>query len=305
MSAGRYAPSPTGTFHIGNLRTAVAAALFARSQGSPLFLRWDDLDQTSDPRHEVSQRSDLASLGIRFDEPEMRQSDRLDLYRSVIADLRARDLVYRCWCSRREIREAVTAPHGSTVSYPGTCRALTRDAIAERERQGRPPALRLRADRSEQTVQDRYRGAVTGPVDDLVLQRGDGTPAYNLVVVIDDAAQGVTEVVRGDDLLDSTPRQAHLHGVLDLKLPQWTHVPLVLDRSGDRLAKRDGSTGLERWTENGGTSGTLLAAIGATLGVETGVEASFDELVQGFDPHRLPLTPAIAHDDEPRLSVRL
>lgn len=304
MSAGRYAPSPTGTFHLGNLRTAVAAALFARSQGSPLYLRWDDLDHTSAAHHEASQRSDLAALGLHFDEPEMRQSDRLDVYRDVIADLRARGLTYPCWCSRREIREAVAAPHGSTVAYPGTCRDLSRSAIAEREQQGRSPALRLRSDRSEEVIQDRYRGTVTGPVDDLVLQRGDGTPAYNLVVVIDDAAQGVEEVVRGDDLLDSTPRQAQMHRVLHLDPPRWTHVSLVVDRNGDRLAKRDGSSGLARWIELGGTPGSLLAAIGLTLGIDTGSEASFPELLRGFDPERLPLAPVMANDQEARLSLR-
>ena len=303
MSNGRYAPSPTGTLHLGNLRTALAAALIARSSGGSFALRWDDLDDTADPHHEAGQRRDLELLGIAFDPPEMRQTSRFDAYRDALDALRRGGHTYRCWCSRREIREAVAAPHGATIAYPGTCRELTSSQIAEHERGGRPPALRLRAEGAVTSFDDRFHGTITAPVDDVVLQRGDGTPAYNLVVVVDDAAQGVEEVVRGDDLLDSTHRQAFLSRRLGLPDPIWTHVPLVTDEAGNRLAKRDGSTGTDRWFEQGGTPGTLRSAIGRTLGIDVSGEASFADLLEGFETDRIPRSAVVASDDGARLSL--
>ena len=301
MPTGRYAPSPTGTLHIGNLRTAVAAYLFARAGGSEFLLRWDDLDATADPRHEAGQLADLGALGIEFDGTALRQSTRLDAYREVIDDLRRRGLTYPCWCSRREIREAVVAPHGVPGSYPGTCRELTRAETAAHEASGRPPATRLRAEQVDVSVVDSLHGPHTRRMDDIVLERGDGTPAYNLAVVIDDDWQGVAQVVRGLDLLESTPRHAYLQRLLGLREPEWTHVPLVVDSGGDRLAKRDGSTGLAAWEGAGGTVSGLVAAFGRTLGIDTGTEATLPELVARFDPETVPHPPTRYDGEAPGL----
>ncbi|GJM36717.1 MAG: glutamyl-Q tRNA(Asp) synthetase [Acidimicrobiales bacterium] len=302
MPTGRYAPSPTGTFHLGNLRTAVAAALFARLDDGRCLLRWEDLDVTATAEHEADQRRDFAELGLAFDGLDLHQRDRGDAYRDALEDLRQAGLTYPCWCSRKDIRDAPTAPHGPPGSYPGTCRDLSRAEIAQRESSGRPPAIRLRADSADVTIHDRLHGAHRQQVDDFVLRRFDGTPAYNLVVVVDDAYQGVDQVVRGDDLLPSTPRHAHLHHVLGTPEPEWVHVSLVLDSGRERLAKRDGSAGLAEWREHGGTVGSLLAAIGRSLGIETDAVADLRELSASFDPHAVSTRPVVYNPRGPVLA---
>ena len=249
---GRWAPSPTGDLHLGNLRTALLAWLFARSAGGRFLWRFEDLDGAVRPQFYDSQLRDVTALGLDWDGEPVRQSERLDLYRDAIADLRRRDLTYECFCSRREIAEAAAAPHGPSPegAYPGTCRHLTPAEREQRRGSGRPPALRLRVgsdspEPTEVTVVDRQLRTYTGTVDDFVIQRGDGTPAYNLAVVVDDAAQGITEIVRGDDLLPSSPRQAHLAQLLGIEPPSYAHVPLVLGPIGRRLAKRDGAVTLQ------------------------------------------------------------
>ena len=274
-TVGRWAPSPTGDLHLGNLRTALLAWLFARSGGGRFLWRFEDLDGAVRPQYYESQLRDVAALGLDWDGEPVRQSDRSDLYRDAIASLRQRDLTYECFCTRREIADAVAAPHGPSPegAYPGTCRRLSR---AERERKradGRLPALRLRvgaddAGPAEVTVSDRQIGDYTGIVDDFVLQRGDGTPAYNLAVVVDDVAQGVTEVVRGDDLLPSTPRQLHLAHQLGLAPPSYAHVPLVLNPQGQRLAKRDGAVTLSDRLALGETALDVTNLLLSSLGFE-------------------------------------
>ncbi|MEZ5247376.1 MAG: tRNA glutamyl-Q(34) synthetase GluQRS [Acidimicrobiales bacterium] len=303
MPTGRFAPSPTGTFHLGNLRTAAAAWLFARTSGSEFVLRWEDLDATADTRHEVTQLADLAALGIDFDGQPVRQSTRTEAYREVVEDLAGRGLTYPCWCSRREILGAAVAPHGSPGFYPGTCRELTRGQIAAHEASGRPPALRLRTELAEVDIVDSLHGHVRHRMDDIVLQRGDGTPAYNLVVVIDDEFQGVGQVVRGDDLLDSTPRHAYLQRLLGFREPVWTHVPLVVDERNERLSKRDGSAGLATWRDRGGTVDGLLTAFGRTLGI-AGERSSLREMISEFEPQGVPLAPTVFFPDGPELSLR-
>ena len=207
---GRFAPSPSGPLHLGNLRTALLAWLFARSAGARFRVRIEDLDPGRSRReHEAGQLADLAALGLDWDGPVVRQSERRERHREALDRLRASGRVYPCWCTRAEIREAASAAHGPLPegAYPGTCRRLTARARAERERSGRPPALRLDAGGERIAFADRLHGPVEAPVDDLVLWRGDDTPAYNLAVVVDDADQRIGEVVRGDDLLDTTPRQ--------------------------------------------------------------------------------------------------
>jgi glutamyl-tRNA synthetase len=294
VAAGRFAPSPTGPLHVGNLRTALLAWLFARSSGSRFLIRVEDLSPHPEARaHEAQHLADLAALGLDWDGPVVRQSERRARHEEVLAELTERGLTYPCFCTRREIAEAAEAPHGQPPgSYPGTCRDLPARRRSELEAQGRPAALRLRSDGRAVSVEDRLHGTVTAVVDDLVLRRNDGVPAYSLAVVVDDADQGVEEVVRGDDLLSSTPRQAHLADLLALPRPAWAHVPLVLGPDGERLAKRHGAVTLADLAGHGVGPGGLLSEMAASLGLAAPAEpVTAAELVARFDPARLPLAP--------------
>jgi glutamyl-tRNA synthetase len=245
--SGRFAPSPTGTLHLGNLRTAVLAWLFARSAGSEFLVRMEDLDTGRvRPGAAEEQLADLAAIGLDWDGDVVYQSARLGLYEEAIEALRDSGRIYECFCTRAEIRTAASAPHVPLPegAYPGTCLHLSAAELAAKRASGRPPALRVRADAERVTFGDRLHGPQEGVVDDFVVQRNDGAPAYNLAVVVDDAAQGIGEVVRGDDLLDSTPRQLFLARALGLPEPRHAHVPLVLGPDGARLAKRHGDVTL-------------------------------------------------------------
>ncbi|GAC1440323.1 MAG: tRNA glutamyl-Q(34) synthetase GluQRS [Solirubrobacteraceae bacterium] len=269
---GRFAPSPSGPLHLGNLRTALLAWLYARSRGARFLVRIEDLDRARcRPAHERAQLADLERLGLDWDEPPVRQSERTAHYRRVLEDLHARGLTYRCWCTRAEIRLAASAPHGRLDRYPGTCR----DAPP---RKG-PFAWRLRtAPGSRAAFVDLLHGPRTGPVDDFVLWRSDGTPAYNLAVVVDDAAQQVGQIVRGDDLLATTPRQVHLAGLLGLAVPGYAHVPLVLDDRGRRLAKRSGA---ERVPDPHALIGWMAHSVGLCASPRP---LSARDLLSQFDP---------------------
>lgn len=295
MAVGRFAPSPSGALHVGNLRTALLAWLFARSTGSAFLLRVEDLDPVSSRvEHEHSQLADLAALGIEWDGPVVRQSDRRDAHEEAIATLDAAGLLYPCFCSRREVAEAVQAPHEELPdgAYPGTCRQLTRAERSEREAAGRPPSLRLRAGAARVAVHDELAGAHTGVVDDVVVRRGDGTPSYNLAVVVDDGAQGVEEVVRGDDLLASTPRQVHLAHLLDVAPPRYAHVPLVLGPDGRRLAKRHGAISLAQLAGRGVSAQHVLDELATSLGLAAPRErVQAAKLVERFDPTAVPRQP--------------
>lgn len=284
---GRFAPSPTGDLHLGNLRTALLAWLFARSAGSEFLLRFEDLDTaTVRPEFYDSQRRSLERLGLDWD-GELRQSDHRERYREALAQLQAAGAVYECYCTRREIREAAAAPHGGLPAgaYPGTCRALSVAERSERQAQGRPAALRLRAPAAPLEVADRLRGRHRGIVDDIVVMRGDGVAAYNLAVVVDDAHSGVEEVVRGDDLLDSSPRQVHVATMLGLVPPSYAHVPLVLGPDGARLAKRDGAVGLEDRIALGETSAEVRSMLARSAGLTDATPSdSAADLADRFDP---------------------
>ncbi|MCI9889491.1 tRNA glutamyl-Q(34) synthetase GluQRS [Micrococcales bacterium 31B] len=268
---GRFAPSPTGDFHLGNLRTALYAYVFARHAGGDFIVRVEDLDR-SRVRPGVAERqlADLAALGLTWQGPVVYQSQRESLYEDALATLRSQGRVYECYCSRREIREAVAeslgAPHHAVGFYAGTCRELS---TAEREarRAERPAALRLRADAAEVGVADLVHGEYLARVDDFILRRGDGGFAYNLAVVVDDAAQGVTQVVRGDDLLESAPRQTFLARALGLKAPSYAHVPLVLNPAGQRLAKRDGAVTRADLARQGVDDAALFLLIAHSMGL--------------------------------------
>jgi glutamyl-tRNA synthetase len=283
LPAGRFAPSPSADLHIGNLRTAVLAWLFARSTGRRFLVRVEDLDDRTFPDIAARQLRDLEAIGVTWDEPPENQADHEARYAAAIEDLTQRGMVYECHCSRKDILAAPRAPHAPEGAYPGTCRNLTEAQRVSARASGRPPALRLRSEVDGYTVTDVLLGDYTGVVDDFVLRRGDGVFAYNLAVVVDDAAQGVDQVVRGDDLLPSSPRQAYLASLLGHLAPTYAHVPLVLNAEGKRLAKRDGAVTL---AEIG--MPTALNRIAESLRAHA---ETIDDLLVGFDPMRLPTTP--------------
>ena len=286
--AGRYAPSPSGDLHLGNLRTAVLAWVLARRTGRAFHLRVEDLDRVREGS-EQRQLEDLAALGIDWDGAVVRQSERGAAHTAALQELGDQGRVYECYCTRREILEAPSAPHAPPGAYPGTCRDLSpaeREQGRQRMRElRREPALRLRAEVTTWQVHDLWAGEVTGAVDDLVLRRGDGVVAYNLAVVVDDAAAGVDQVVRADDLLSSAPRQAHLARLLSLPEPHYAHVPLAVNRAGDRLAKRDGAVTLRDRLARGESIAEVMGRLGASLGL-AGCRTAADVL-ERWDPASL------------------
>lgn len=292
---GRFAPSPTGPLHLGNLRTALVSWLHAHAADGSWLVRMEDLDRvTSSAAHEADQLQSLGALGMHPDGPVVRQSQRFHLYRDAIASLDQQGRVYECFCTRREIREAAEAPHGELPdgAYPGTCRELGAARRAELIAEGRQPALRLRADGERFIVHDLIAGVYEGEADDVVLQRNDGVPAYNLAVVVDDAAQGITHVVRGDDLLSSTPRQRLLQQLLGLPEPAYAHVPMVLAPDGTRLAKRHGAVTLHDLAARGVGPAQVLARLGASLGLcATDDRVTAAGLAVGFRLDAIPRTP--------------
>ena len=273
--AGRFAPSPTGDLHIGNLRTALVAALLAHTTEREFIIRMEDLDLvTASPEFEERQIADLAAVGVVTSAEIVRQSERFELYRNAIDRLTESGDAYPCYCSRREIRAeieaAAQAPNGNLPdgAYPGTCRNLTTAQRSEREAEGRRPALRLRTSGETYVVDDMVAGRFEGGIDDVVLARADGVPAYNLAVVVDDAVQGIDQVVRGDDLLSSTPRQMHLQRLLGLPTPEYAHVQLVLGDMGSRLAKRDGAITLRELVERGESVSAVRDSIAMSIGCQ-------------------------------------
>jgi glutamyl-tRNA synthetase len=281
-SDGRFAPSPTGVLHLGNLRTALLAWLFARSGGARFLMRVEDLDAGRvRPGLAGAQLADLAAIGLDWDGEVVAQSARLALYEAALARLD----VYECFCTRAEIRESASAAHGPPDHYPGTCRDLTAAERAARREAGRAPALRVRADGAAVRFADRLMGAYEGVVDDFVVRRNDGAFAYNLAVVVDDGAQGIGEVVRGADLIDSTPRQLWLCGALGLAAPAYAHVALVLGPDGRRLAKRHGDVTLREVAP-----ADALIWMARSLGLRG---ATPREMLAGFEPAALPREPTV------------
>ena len=291
---GRFAPSPTGPLHIGNLRTALLAWLCAHQQSGELLLRIEDLDRiNSKPEHEERQINELAQLGMMFGSNFIRQSERFDLYRDIVEGLSQRDLVYPCYCTRREILESTQAPHGPSIegAYAGTCRDLSSRDRSERERSGRPPSWRLRTNNEKYIVDDVVAGPTATVIDDMVLLRNDGVPAYNLAVVVDDAAQGVTQIVRGDDLLHGTGRHIHLQKLLGYPTPQYVHVPLVVGPDRERLAKRHGAITLEDLGQRGTGNQEVLSELARSIGSQVVQPESVSDLLGDFNLDRLPKSP--------------
>lgn len=302
MVTGRFAPSPSGRVHIGNLFTSLLAWLSAKKQGGRVILRIEDLDTRRCTAAYAEQlQDDLQWLGLTWDEgasvggvhAPYEQSKRTALYSDALERLRALGLVYPCFCTRAELH-AADAPHrsdGQTV-YAGTCRNLAAAEVAERMRK-RPPAYRLRVPDETITVHDGHMGTYSEQLrrdcGDFLLQRSDGLYAYQLAVVVDDADMGVTEVVRGSDLLSSTPRQLLLYRLLGLTPPTFCHVPLLLARDGRRLSKRDHDLNLSvlrtRYTPE-----AVLGKLAYLAGIHPTAEpVRVTELLAAFDWRAVPV----------------
>lgn len=316
----RLAPSPTGALHLGNARTFLLNWLLARRGGWKIVLRIEDLDGPRVKRGaDRGLIEDLAWLGLDWDEGPVYQSARLPLYRRAAQSLLEAGLAYPCVCSRREIESAASAPHaedGAAV-YAGTCRGRFASLDAARAESGREPALRFRVPAGDVEWVDGFAGAQridpARRLGDFVIAKADGTAAYQLAVVVDDADLGVTDVVRGDDLLDSTPRQLLLYRALGMaeKAPSYSHLPLVVGPDGRRLAKRHGDTRLAFYRDRGVPPGRVLALLARWSGMVVAVEAKRpDELgpadfLAGFDLAAVPKQPAIfGPDDDARLTNR-
>ena len=289
---GRYAPTPSGRLHLGNARTALLAWLWARSLGGRFVMRVEDLDPgRSRAQHERDQLADLRWLGLDWDEgPDVggphgpyRQSERGAHYEAALARLRTFD----CSCTRRELRDATFAPHGREPVYPGTCREAPRHPERPRAvRWGVPPGVVELHD----AVYGPLRQDVATEVGAFVLRRSDGAWAYQLAVVIDDAAMGVTHVLRGADLLQSTARQVLLQRTLGLPTPRHAHVPLVLGPDGEKLGKRHGAPDLTRLRQGGADPQRVVAALARSVGL-VGASVRRVEpraLVGDFDVTRIP-----------------
>ena len=322
VGAGRFAPTPTGDLHLGNARTALLAWLTARRLGLRNILRVEDLDPGAIPAGCLDgQLEDLAWLGLTYDEGPReggpvgpyRQSERFDQYARVLEALNARGLIYPCWCSRREVRDAARAPHASDEGpvYAGTCKpavlAPLVDLSALPARRGRAPALRLDVAGAlrqlgsagqPQNGDLEYLDAVAGPqrfhlaaaMGDFVVRRVDGVAAYQVACAWDDVAMGCTLVVRGADLIPSTARQLLILRALDLPTPTYGHVGLVLSDTGERLAKRDHATSLRGLRAAGRSPDAIRAQLARSAGLPNTGELEI--LIQAVELGALPSGPA-------------
>ncbi len=287
MTTGRFAPTPSGDLHLGNLRTALLSWLFPRAADGRFLLRVEDLTTGAAPKCQQEQLDDLSALGLDHDGEVVVQSERTDRYATVLDRLVAEGRTYPCFCSRRDIREAAAAPHGPSIEggYPGTCRDLDPTEAAERVARGDRAALRLRAEERVVAFTDRIVGPVEAVVDDFVVRRADGVVAYNVAVVIDDDDQGVDQVVRGDDLVHTTPRQVLVQQLLGLATPEYVHVPLVYGDDGERLAKRHGAITLRDHVAAGATPGQVVGRLAGSIGLaRPGESLTAAEVLERFDP---------------------
>lgn len=299
MTAGRFAPSPSGRIHLGNILCCLLAWLSARQKGGKVVLRIEDLDTARCKRPYAEQMiEDLQWLGLTWDEgpgvggPDgpYYQSQRTALYEQALEKLRGMGLVYPCYCTRSELH-AASAPHRSDgqAVYAGTCRHLTQ---VERAAKTRAPATRLMVPDEEWSFTDGHMGYyeenLLHDCGDFLLRRSDAMFAYQLAVVVDDAAMAVTEVVRGSDLLSSTPRQLYLYDLLGLKTPAFIHFPLLLAPDGRRLSKRDADAGLEDLRFRL-TAEEILGRLSYLAGFNPTAEPkSAEELLQDFDWGKVP-----------------
>ena len=290
---GRLAPSPTGAQHVGNARTYLIAWLAARSRGGKVVLRIEDIDSPRVKPGAAEQAcEDLCWLGLDWDEGPVVQTQRLPLYEAALRDLQAKQLVYPCTCTRKDVELAASAPHAEHEgpAYPGTC---AHRSVAEAGSLKHPYAWRFRVGDNSPAFVDGFRGPTNVDLrqigGDFVVWKSSATPAYQLAVVVDDAAQGVTEVIRGDDLIPSTPRQLLLYRALGWQPPRFTHVPLVVGPDGRRLAKRHGDTRLSSLRAAGVRPERLLGLLAWSCGWLELVEAiTARELIARFRFETIP-----------------
>jgi len=291
---GRFAPSPTGELHLGNARTALLSWLWARAERGGYLMRVEDIDAPRvRPGMAEQQLEELRWLGLDWDGEPVWQSARTALYEQALHKLGAH--VYECFCSRAEIAAAASAPQGEEgPRYPGTCAQLGDDERAEKRRT-RAPSLRLRVPQGPIAFHDEIMGdqsfdtqALTG---DFVLRRADGIFAYQLAVTVDDGAMGVTQVLRGADLLSSTARQILLHRLLGQPEPRWAHAPLVLSGSGERLAKRDRPLSLSALRQRGVDPRRIVAHLARTCGLDAPDLVEPCQLIEGFSLAAVPRHP--------------
>jgi len=292
----RLAPSPTGALHLGNARTFLINWILARRQTWKIILRIEDLDG---PRVKAGADQqaieDLQWLGLSWDDGPIYQSKRKSKYKAAIDQLVEDGMAYPCTCSRREAESASSAPHAEDQSsvYPGTCRGKYASVEQARDAAGKEPAIRFRVpDRIIEFV-DQFKGLQrvgAQSLGDFVIAKNDGTAAYQLAVVVDDAEMNVTEVVRGDDLLDSAARQILLYEALGLgkQIPNWYHLPLVVGTDGRRLAKRHGDTRISHYREKGVGTERILGLLGNWCGIDCEREANLTELLQAFELDKVP-----------------
>nr|WP_026297257.1 tRNA glutamyl-Q(34) synthetase GluQRS [Paenibacillus daejeonensis] len=305
MRRGRFAPTPSGQFHLGNAFAALVAWLQIRQAGGTFIMRVEDIDK---PRSRVAYReqqlNDLRWLGLDWDEgPDQGgphapylQSLRDSLYEEAITRLETAGLLYPCYCSRAELAQIASAPHGLSSegpAYPGWCRHLSEQERAERARV-KTPSLRFRMPDAPVDFRDgiygdmHYEGEALG---DFVVKRADGMYSYQLAVTVDDAAMGITDVVRGADLLDSTPRQLALYKTLDLQTPRFAHVPLLGDAGGERFSKRDKSLALQGLRERRVRAERLVGLLAHLAGwLDRPEPVTASELVRHADLATLPRT---------------
>ena len=287
MTVGRFAPTPSGRMHLGNVFAAMTAWLSVRAQNGKMVLRMEDLDtmRTSDEYAEVL-REDLQWLGLDWDEETMPQSRRTAAYKAYFEMLREKELLYPCYCTRSQLH-SVNAPHlaDGTYVYPGTCRDLQEIPV------GRKPAWRVKVPDGvwefEDLVQGHYRENLATDCGDFVIRRADGVFVYQLAVTVDDGESGVTEVVRGMDLLSSAPRQMYLQALFGFSHPRYGHVPMLLAPDGRRLSKRDKDLDLGQLRQRV-TAAQLLGTLAFAAGLIDRKEAvSAKELISEFDWKKL------------------
>ncbi|MDP6423764.1 MAG: tRNA glutamyl-Q(34) synthetase GluQRS [Planctomycetota bacterium] len=304
---GRLAPSPTGALHLGNARTFLLGWLSVRARGGLLTCRIEDLDGPRIKQGAADQAlEDLAWLGLDWDGEVTCQSARLSRYQAALDHLVQRELAYPCVCTRSEIERAQSAPqdvldHGTR--YPGTCDGKFDSAEAAKSATGRDPAWRFRVQPGEIVFDDSLHGSlhidVAADAGDFVVAKKDGQPAYQLAVVIDDADFEVTEVLRGDDLLSSTPRQILLYRALGLQAPAWAHVPLIVGPDGRRLAKRHGDTRLASLRDEGVDPQAIVGYLAWTAGLLDAPRAlPVAALLDGFDLSRVVTEQTVFDSDE-------
>jgi glutamyl-tRNA synthetase len=282
---GRFAPSPSGAMHLGNARTALLAWLDVRSRGGRMLLRIEDLDRDRcRPEHADGLRRDLEWLGLGWDAEVPAQSTRTAAYEAAIGGLAGTGRLFECFCTRRELREA-SAPHGTADETPrcvGACRDLDDTQRRSLREAGRRASLRVEVPAPEPPVTDRLAAVPAGGPAEVVVRRSDGLHAYHLAVVVDDAADGVTDVCRGDDLVTSANPQVGLQALLGLPRPAYAHVPLVLGPDGARLSKRHGAVSIAELRDAGVSAGRITALLARSAGLEGGEDATAGGLVEGF-----------------------